>query len=225
MTIHHKNINTRLSSEDGFAIGPILFIIAVLGILAAAISAGSGSFSNSTTSEANNTKTAALMDIGQGMKVAFDRVMGENTGTAINAVNLSTADLNDALGVFSPIGGGASPPPTTMSVNSGTGTWYFPLLDLTALGVGTSAGSRVAMIQVDPTVCTTLNTKANGQTLATPSTAIPDITAAATNPGTTIVAIATTAWGISGAMSGCVQEKTATGSLAAGYYFFQVLGF
>ena len=41
----------RLSPNAGIAIGPILFIIAILAILAAAIAAGSGSFTAGTTSE------------------------------------------------------------------------------------------------------------------------------------------------------------------------------
>ena len=223
MNVRPSEIHARMGTDAGIAIGPILFIIAVLGILAAAISAGSGSFSNSTTNESNNTKAAALMDIGQSMKMGFDRIMGEQ-GTAVNAVNLATTDLNDVNGLFSPIGGGMSPPSKTMSYNSGTGTWYFPMLNLTAVGVGTAAGSRVAMIQVDSSVCTTINTKANGQTLPTATVAIPDVTAASTNNGVTVLTVAATQWGISSAVTGCVQEEATTGGLTAGYYFFQVLG-
>jgi len=56
----------RLASDSGIAIGPILFVIALLGILAAVISAGSGSFStagvadrvyNDVLSQANLIRT------------------------------------------------------------------------------------------------------------------------------------------------------------------------
>jgi hypothetical protein len=52
-----------LNNQDGVALGPILFIIAVLAILAAAIAAGSGSFSGSTSRE--NAKIMASTILSQ----------------------------------------------------------------------------------------------------------------------------------------------------------------
>ena len=137
--------SSRLSADAGIAIGPILFIIAVLGILAAAIAAGSGSFSNSTTNESNSTKAAALVDLGQSMKVGFDRIMGEQ-GIAASAVDTNVLNTNSAVGLFSPLGGGIAPPSTTMSyLNAGvaSGTWIFPLVVVPNVGTP-GTGSRLA---------------------------------------------------------------------------------
>ena len=40
-----------LNNQDGIALGPILFIIAILAILAAAIAAGNGGFNANTTTD------------------------------------------------------------------------------------------------------------------------------------------------------------------------------
>src|ERR1700743_2821598 len=81
----------RFSSDAGIAIGPILFIIAILAILAAAIAAGSGSFTAGTSSESNRTKASALIQIGENLKVGMDRMMMTNgiawNGYTINASN------------------------------------------------------------------------------------------------------------------------------------------
>ena len=67
----------RMGATAGIAIGPILFIIAILAILAAAIAAGSGSFTSGTTSESAKTKASALIQIGENLKVGMDRLIME----------------------------------------------------------------------------------------------------------------------------------------------------
>ena len=61
MDVAQRMIETRLRGNAGIALGPILFIIAILAILAAAIAAGSGSFNTSTASEGNKAKASALI--------------------------------------------------------------------------------------------------------------------------------------------------------------------
>ena len=72
VTIHSPE---RFAADAGIAIGPILFIIAILGILAAAIAAGSGSFTSGTQNEGNSTKASALIQIGENLKVGMDRIL------------------------------------------------------------------------------------------------------------------------------------------------------
>ena len=71
-----ENRHRRLAPKAGIAIGPILFIIAVLGLLASVIVAGSGGFTAGTTGESNRSKAAALIDIGQILKIGFERILG-----------------------------------------------------------------------------------------------------------------------------------------------------
>ena len=76
-------IRTKFRRDAGIALGPILFIIAILAILAAAIAAGSGSFNASTAADGNKAKTSAVIQIGDNMKVGMDRLTMEN-GVAYN---------------------------------------------------------------------------------------------------------------------------------------------
>src|SRR5689334_18647741 len=99
----------RFSSEAGIAIGPILFIIAILGILAAAIAAGSCSFTAGTIGESNSTKAAALIQIGENLKVGHDRITMEGSVATANVV-IGTSNTTNAVDLFSPAGGGIALP-------------------------------------------------------------------------------------------------------------------
>lgn len=208
----------RLASDAGIAIGPILFIISVLGILAAAIAAGSGSFSTGTASEGNRAKAAALIDIGQSLKIGFDRVLGNDV--EFSKIVIDPDNTSDAEDLFSPTGGGISPPSITMGADTTSDVWHYPLIAIPKLG--TSAGSRVAVLQVTKGVCDELNQKIAA---LTPGTIIagttPDLGdfADETNVNTA------SAWPLSlqGKMLGCVYNADDT-TIDAGYYFYQVLG-
>jgi type II secretory pathway pseudopilin PulG len=74
-----------LRADAGIAIGPILFMIAILGILAAAISAGSGQFSNDTTNDSAKAAAQAIIDYGEQMQNGVDLMLGRG----IDPLNLS----------------------------------------------------------------------------------------------------------------------------------------
>src|SRR5580698_4104592 len=103
MNVSYKQDEQRFPPDAGIAIGPILFIIAILGILAAAIAAGSGSFTNGTASESNSTKAAALIQIGENLKVGMDRLMMEG-GIDFNSVVIGVNNTSNATDLFSPTG-------------------------------------------------------------------------------------------------------------------------
>jgi len=206
----------RFKSNDGIAIGPILFIIAVLGILASAIAAGSGSFSTSTTSESNRAKSSALIDMGQSLKIGFDRIIGN--GVDFSSVNINPTATSATTDLFSPTGGGISAPSVTMAATPSSDTWHYPLIAIP--NIGTSNGSRVAVLRVGAGVCNEVNTRANAVASGTALTEVADIgdfAASALNNGAT--------WpnSFKGKMTGCVDNSNST-TIAAGYYFYQVLG-
>jgi hypothetical protein len=199
----------RPSADAGIAIGPILFIIAVLGILAAAIAAGSGSFTTSTTSEGYKAKAAALIDIGQILKVGFERIQANQDW---GNINIDPTDTDAAVDLFSPIGGGISPPSTTMSGTPGTDIWHYYDVSLAAMGIGTGTSpNKVAFIKVTQGVCDQINAKANA--IATPTQ----------DMGVNLAAAAPTAWPASfaGIPTGCIYNSN-VGNL--GYFFYQVMG-
>lgn len=73
--------NLQLSArknENGIAIGPILFVVAILGLLAAAIAAGSGSFTGSTSKDSARAMAEAILDIGRQVKTSAELVSVSN---------------------------------------------------------------------------------------------------------------------------------------------------
>jgi hypothetical protein len=205
------HMEQRLNSNAGIAIGPILFIIAILAILAAAIAAGSGSFTAGTSTESNNTKASALIQIGENLKVGMDRMTMENNvafgGYTINANN--TYNNND---LFSPTGGGVTVPSATMSNQPSVDQWYYPTIPVP--GIGTNNAEQLAVIHVSPAVCDSINTKANNITSTPAAAALGDFTSANTLP-----LVNTWPTALQGKPIGCVNNSSNSNN----DYFYEVL--
>jgi len=204
----------RMKDDAGIAIGPILFIIAILGILAAAIAAGSGSFSTGTATESAKAKAVALIDIGQTLKLGFERIVGR--GIYFDSVDLDPTHTTATDDLYSPSGGGISPPSVTMAETPASDAWMYPLLTIPS--IGSSSGSRVALIEVAEDVCDQVNILANALAAGTADTdgaALGDFSSASLNT--------VAAWpaNFDGKMTGCVENTTAA---TAGFFFYQVIG-
>ncbi len=210
----NKGVSQR--GRKGIAIGPILFIIAILGILAAAIAAGSGSFTTSTTTESNRTKAAAIIQIGQILQTGFDRLLG--AGADFEDIVIDPVQTSSSVDLFSPNGGGITPPSVTMSADPATVVWYYPILAVPH--IGTTAGSRVAVLQVTSGVCDEINLRVNAYATGTATTDKADLGNFAS---TSVNAVSDWPADFAGKPTGCVQNTNNSGS-PAGYYFYQVIG-
>jgi hypothetical protein len=203
----------RFRSEAGIAIGPILFVVAILGILAAAIAAGSGSFTGSSATEGARTKAAALIQIGQNLKVGADRLVG--LGYDADSITISATSTTLDTDLFSPSGGGVGVPSVTMANTPATDTWKYTHLPVT--NMGTTATELVAFLPVALTVCDQVNVKANAisTTAATDTTLAADIGDVAADPS------AAAAWPtkLAAKMTGCAKGS----GTSTGYYYYQVL--
>lgn len=209
----------RFNAQAGIAIGPILFIIAILAILAAAIAAGSGNFTAGTTNESNRTKAAALIQIGENLKTGMDRLIMENE-VPFTSVDTNVANTSGNNELFSPTGGGITPPSYTLSnspSNDGTPAhgdiWFFP--QGAVPGLGTSSPELLAVLRVGSGVCDEINNKANS--MPTPAgNDMGDFTA--TSNDATLL----DAWpaALNGHTIGCVINNDANSN---GEYFFEVL--
>lgn len=221
-TMKRLEQNGRLASDAGIAIGPILFIIAVLGILAAAIAAGSGSFTTSTSGESNRTKAAAIIEIGQNLLVGFARVVGNGADFADVVINASNTNTMNSM--FSPIGGGVAAPSVTMASDPVNDQWYYPQIAIT--GIGTSAGSRVAILPVTAGVCDEINLKANAIPVTTTPGASAGAAVALGDFADTSLIDDSAVWPLDGKPTGCVKNSDATtgGPGSNSYYFYQVIG-
>jgi type II secretory pathway pseudopilin PulG len=204
-------------ANAGIAIGPILFVVAILGILAAAIAAGSGSFSGSSNSEADRLAAAALMEIGDNLKIGMDRLVSSGYDPATVTINpAATTNDND---LFSPTGGGIVSPSLTMSCascwadNSSDNRiirWWYPTG--TIPNFGTSAVERLAMIEISAGACTQVNQKTNS--IATPASANIGIIQ------NTVEVPAAWPLALKGKPVGCINNNNGNNP---GYWFYQVL--
>jgi hypothetical protein len=205
-----------LSNERGIAIGPILFVVAILGILAAAISAGSGSFTMGSSAENNRTKASAMIEIGQNIKIGMERIVGEQGVDVLN-VDINPANTSLSNQLYAPIGGGIASPSVTMAGNAQSDRWYYPQGFIPGLGTGTgSYYDKLAILNVSLGVCQEINNKIFGNnTIPTLNMAN---TALAVNAGN----FAVTAWNNTTAYAGKPQGCVKTNDNI--YYFYQVIG-
>jgi hypothetical protein len=97
---HMQGHSERLRADAGIAIGPILFIIAILGVLAAAIAAGSGAFTSDTSSESAKAMAGAIVQQGVNVQNAVALVMGR--GCSDTQLNFANAVDNMAANPLSP---------------------------------------------------------------------------------------------------------------------------
>ena len=202
----------RWPGNAGIAIGPILFIIAILAILAAAIAAGSGSFTASTHSESNKTRASGMIQVGENLKVGMDRLVMEN-GLAWGQWNINAASgTSNANDLFSPTGGGISSPSTALAGDPGNDIWYYPKGAVPQLG--TTNEEQLAVLNVDEDVCNEINNRIYGIS-ESPTGAVGDFTTADVN------ATSYGGWptNLHAKSIGCVADTTG----GTKYYFYQVL--
>ena len=211
MQLQLQSLNQRLTANAGIAVGPILFIIAVLAILAAAIAAGSGNFTSGTNQEANRTKAAGIIDMGQNLRIGMDRLVLEG-GYAPSQILISPNSTINQTDLFSPSGGGVTTPSTALANDPINSVWYYPTGPVN--GMGTANADYLAVIQVVGGVCDQINLKANSVT--TPAGAdYGNFTANSTSPQANFNSIP-----FAGKALGCVNNTNASSN---GYYFYQVI--
>lgn len=206
----------RLSRDAGIAIGPILFVVAILGILAAAIAASGGSFTGSSSRESARSNAAAMVQIGLLLKTGFTRLIG--VGTDFDSINIDVTATTADNDLFSPSGGGITTAPSvTLANNPAVDVWRFPLAALPQLG--TSATERLAMLRLPLATCNQVNVSVNVLSTSADDSSmgadIGDVSAA------TLAGAASWPAPLVGRESGCVRNTNAT---TPGYFYFQVLG-
>ncbi|MER2519665.1 MAG: hypothetical protein ABTQ34_03135 [Bdellovibrionales bacterium] len=204
-------ITVRRKAEQGIAIGPILFIIAILGILASAIAAGSGSFTASTSSEGAKTKAAALIQVGENLKIGMDRLVIENS-IAWGDYTIDTTKTANVNDLFSPAGGGIASPSPSLSNDPANGdNWNYPTGDVP--GFGSTNDDQIVVLPVSEVVCTEVNNKANGYSNE-PSI---NVTAAALQVNTAIADLSGWPAALQGKPIGCLQSSDSK------FFFYQIL--
>lgn len=215
---HNNQLGGRFEADAGIAIGPILFVIAVLGILAAAIAAGSGSFTAGSTAENNRTKAAAMIEIGQNLKIGWERITG-SAEVDFDLVNINVNNTSAENDLFSPLGGGITAPSVTLANQPSVDRWHYPLGNFVGLGTGNNP-NQWAILKVSQGVCTEVNSKANGMS-ATPTAK--DVGNIEVDDATVADSYIVDNWPaeLNGKPLGCVNN---TNDTSEGHYFYQIIG-
>jgi len=213
----------KTNSKAGLAIGPIIFIIALLALLAAAIAGGSSSF-RTTGTESNKTKSSTLVQIGETLKMGMDKIVTEVSISAA-LVDFNVAHTTENNQLFSPTGGSIPPPSIGMAADPLHDEWYFPQGKPDGFGGG-SGNVIFAVLPVTRGVCAEVNNRSIGVAAVPPAATLGDfgtnkVTSGAPWPvaGNTWTAGATTATTdaptLVGVLKGCVWNNSLTATIAS----------
>jgi hypothetical protein len=182
-----------LNNQDGIALGPILFIIAILAVLAGAIAAGSGSFTANTSAESAKVMAGAILNYADQVQAGVDMVRSHCDDTQISFQSPSqvfpsqyanpNSPADGSCNVFSPAGGGVvwqdSPPQSALdltlpqqgsfpasnsySINSGNF-----VAGVGSSGAGSSSSNPCPIVLYSPyitkAVCQQINLAVSGST-------------------------------------------------------------
>jgi type II secretory pathway pseudopilin PulG len=196
----------RENSQAGIAIGAILFVIALLAILAVAIVASSSTFSGNAAQETNRANAGAVMQIGQSLKIGISRIT--LLGTPLADIGVDINNVADNTSLFSPASGMVLPS-HSLAADPVNDEWIFNWGAVNHLG--DAAPERIASLRISQGLCDQVNVFNNNG--ATPSL---DVGAIDNNTNFTGFPAA-----LDGKQQGCLENTNAT---TAGYYFYQVLG-
>ena len=151
-----QNSPFRLPVESGIALGPILFVLAILGILSAVISAGSGSFGAAGIIDRVSADIPSQANLIRAKINECNMMYGTNSNgdgypnsggvsIAISTVTC-TGDPTGLQNIWTGNRTANLPPPSL-----GFGSWYYINTNNSGLG-GTAAGGRC--IWIKPTTVT-----------------------------------------------------------------------
>ena len=131
-------MNRTGNRQSGIAIGPILFVVAILAALASAIATGSGAFNSDTSAVSAKAMASSILEYTQDIQLGVDRLIAKgcsdtqlNFGAPIvvygdsvnNTLKNPNAPLDKSCDVFSVEGGGIVfklPAPSMNDTNSNT---------------------------------------------------------------------------------------------------------
>ncbi|QQR69324.1 MAG: hypothetical protein IPI58_01155 [Alphaproteobacteria bacterium] len=157
--------------ESGIAIGPILWVVAIIAVLAAAVSAGSDSFNGDTSIVKAKAQATAILAQANAVKLGVDRVLGRGCSNMeisfenpiVSGYANGNAPSDKSCHVFDINGGGISwvaPPANT----SGYAEGYFYTANYNLTGKEPEGGGNqpnqdlvMFLINIPANVCAEIN--------------------------------------------------------------------
>jgi hypothetical protein len=225
------NQEQRFAANAGIAIGPILFVVAILAVLVGAIAAGSGGFGGSTADETARVRAGTIIQQGINIKNGSDRMVVNGSDPTTIVVAETGFTSTSLVALYGTAGGGItiqSPPREAVPTGS---TWRF-VRNTNIPSVGGTNGDFIAVLQVNQAICVALNDIIFGRgtytasTLPIMATTAPTVTIAAATTGDTVTPSGnvfpigtgfTPALG--GRISACVSDNAGTPA----FYYYQLL--
>ncbi len=203
---------SRLPFEAGIAVGPILFVVAILAIIATAIGASTSTFGVNASQETNRVNAMAMIHIGSTLKLGADRVIG--LGAQNNQV--TTTGAATQFDIFYINGGSLTYPSVSLASNPASDTWLYTWAPVT--NIGTAVVDKVAMLKINQGVCDEINKMINGPVTTTGFAPLPSnwFTGPANMSNWDAGVGAGT---LDSKRAGCFQAITNS----PGYYFYQIL--
>ncbi len=145
---------TRIIKSAGIAIGPILFVVALLAVLAGAIAAGSGSFDSNVSTDRSRLAAQSILQTTSQIKFAIQKILAsgchETQLSFENAVVSGYTNPNSPADgrchVFHPNGGAMTFPETPKNIESSGHRYLFQAVEdvyLTASPPGTDIFLRL----------------------------------------------------------------------------------
>jgi len=187
----------KLNKQAGFAIGPVLVVVALIAIIGAAFTASNRGTSSNTSNESAKANAGLIAQQAASLKSGFERYVSD--GVDITTIELTTTpSAGGKTALFDPVKGYAvaQQPPRQGS----TGAWSIASYALP--GVGTTTADLVLSLNgINKLTCSRLN---NALANADASLDASTYGSLATN---TVTAGAGTV-NASGAMEGCVASGT-----------------
>ena len=228
---------SRMPATAGIAIGPILFVVAILAVLVAALAAGGG-FGGSTQTERDRVKASVVIEQGANFKAGFERLYGG--ALDVNEMILSTAYTNAKknAALYAAAGGGLtqqSPMEGTVP-DTGVTNWRFvPGANLPGIGTNAENDFIVAIGIRSATICKAINGIVFGKT-APAATALPSASSAAIvlndadpctdttiDTATSGCAVSANRFDISATAAANGYSQTCVDDGAGNYYYYQLL--
>ncbi len=121
--------------QRGIAIAPILFVVAILAVLAMAIAAGSGAFNGDTSAVKAKAQATAILEYANEVKFAIDRLLAKGCKDTeisfenpfVSGYTNPNAPSDKSCHVFDVDGGGIvwKDPPKEVVYDTNYGKWQF----------------------------------------------------------------------------------------------------
>ena len=156
----------RIRNQNGFAIGAILLVVALIAIVAAAFVIAGRTSSATSAEQSSKVMAATMVQQGINMRNGFDKMLA--SGLTADTI---TWDTTAVTGIFNPTDGGAVEQfPQADALLTTTNQWVYkisagsPVVKIKGIGIDATADNAVVLVDLKAGVCQQINKLLYGST-------------------------------------------------------------